>query len=119
MTYRVIYHVGESIDISTKAATGRLALDNGLLEIVGVPRVTIPVGTLQGVELFRLHGSARMLKISHAAGTLFVSVIRFSFFGYFAVINFFGTGRLQRELEDVIRAVNPPAPNPDAPLDST
>jgi len=106
-----MYHIGETIDISTKAATGRLSLEDGLLEIVGGSRVAIPVKTLRSVELFRLHGTARMLKISHAAGTLFVSVIRFNLFGYFAVVNFFGTRRLQLQLEGAIRAVNPPATN--------
>ena len=118
MPYKVMYHVGETIDISTKAATGRLSLDDGLLEIVGKSRVAIPVKTLRGVELFRLHGAGRMLKIGHAAGTLFVSVIRFNLFGYFAVVNFFGTGRLHRELEDAIRDVNPPATNLDGPPES-
>ncbi len=112
MTYKVLYHVGETIDISTKGATGRLSLEDGLLEIVGAPRVAIPVETLLNVELFRMPGSARMLKIGHAAGTLFVSVIRFNLFGYFALVNFFGTRRLQCELDEAIRAVNPPAPNP-------
>jgi hypothetical protein len=44
-----------------------------------------------------------MLKIVHADGTLFVSVIRFCLFGYFAITNFFGTGRLHHELEAAIR----------------
>jgi hypothetical protein len=53
--------------------------------------------------LFRLHGLARMLKVTHEGGTLFVSVVRFSLFGLFMVVNFFATRRLKEELEAAIR----------------
>ena len=34
MSYKVSYHVGETIDLSTKAASGRLSLEGGHLTIV-------------------------------------------------------------------------------------
>jgi hypothetical protein len=103
MSYKVLYHQGEEIGLKSKARVGRLSLEGGRLLIRGEPEVSIPLEALYSVELFRLHGTGRMLKILHGGGTLFVSVIRFSLFGVFAVINFFATGRLRKELEAGIR----------------
>lgn len=104
MSYKVLYHIGEAVDLKTKVAIGRLSLEQDQLLIRGVKDVAVPFATLRSVELLRLHGTGRMLKVCHTAGTLFISVIRFSFFGLFAVVNFFATGRLKLELEAVIRA---------------
>jgi hypothetical protein len=103
MSYKVLYHQGVEIDLRTKAMVGRLSLEDGRILIRGEPEISIPVRALRSVELFRLHGTGRMLKVVHEGGTLFVSVIRFSLFGLFAVVNFFGTGRLQDELQAAIR----------------
>jgi hypothetical protein len=103
MSYKVLYHQGEDIGLKTKSRVGRLSLEGGHLLIRGDPDVFIPVDALHSVELFRLHGTGRMLKITHQGGALFVSVIRFSLFGLFALVNFFATGRLQMELEAAIR----------------
>ena len=62
---------------------------------------------LRSVELFRLHGLGRMLKIVHADGTLFLSVIRFSLLGYFAIVNFFATGQLCEKFKAAL-----PSPRP-------
>ncbi|HWG45809.1 MAG TPA: hypothetical protein VN688_23815 [Gemmataceae bacterium] len=99
MTYKVLYHQGEAVSLKTKARVGRLSLEGDRLLIHGEPGVSVPLEALQSVELYRLHGTGRMLKIRHEGGTLFVSVIRFSLFGLFAVVNFFATGRLHEELE--------------------
>jgi hypothetical protein len=122
VTYKVMYHSGESIGLSTKVATGRLSLANGRIEIVGTPAVSIPVQALHGVKLFRLHKVGRMLKINHQEGTLFVSVVWFCLFGRFAIVNFFGTGFLLKSLRAAraaTKAVNPPAPNPNATAESS
>jgi len=103
VSYKVLNHEGAEIGLKTKGKTGRLSLEGGYLRIRGEPEVSIPLETLHSVELFRLHGTARMLKIVHERGTLFVSVIRFSLFGFFMVVNFFATGQLKQELEAVIR----------------
>lgn len=103
MSYKVLFHIGEAVDLKTKVAIGRLSLEQDQLLIHGVTDITIPFDALRSVELFRLHGIGRMLKVCHTAGTLFISVIRFNLFGLFAVVNFFATGRLKLELEAVIR----------------
>ncbi len=108
MSYKVMYHAGPEIDLKTKANTGRLSLDDDHLVIHGDPAISIPLVSLHSAELFRLHGTGRMLKLVHDGGTLFVTVIRFSLFGLFAVVNFFGTGRLHKELQSAIATRRPP-----------
>jgi hypothetical protein len=85
MIYKVLYHQGETIGLKDKATVGRLSLEGGRLLIRGEPEVSVPLATIRSVELFRLHGTGRMLKVAHEGGTLFVSVIRFSLFGLFAL----------------------------------
>jgi len=103
MSYKVLYHVGESVSLKTKAATGRLSLADDRVLVRGSPDVSIPFDSLRSVELIRLHGMGRMLKIVSVPDTLFVSVIRFNLFGFFAVVNFLATGRLHKELQAAIR----------------
>jgi hypothetical protein len=102
--YKVIYHDGETIDLRTKVCSGRLTIDESHLRISSAFNVSIPINSLLSTELFRLHNTGRMVKIVHSQGTLFVSVIRFNLFGYFALINYFGTGSLHRRLQDIISA---------------
>ena len=102
--YNVVYHVGDAVDIKTRVETGRLELVADALVIHGDGELVVPFADLRSVELFRMHGTGRMLKIVHAGGTLFVSVVRFSLFGQFAVINFFATGELNKALKAAIPA---------------
>ena len=106
VSYKVLFHQGDSIDIQTKACSGRLSVEDGRILIVGESELSIPVGHLRSVELFRMHNTGRMLKVVHNQGTLFVTVIRFNLFGYFAMVNFFATGRLQKELQSLIGSHN-------------
>ncbi len=101
------YHVGDTLGLKTKAATGRLFVEDDRIVIQGDSQVSIPFKSLRSVELFRLHGTGRMLKIIHTEGTVFGSVIRFSLFGYFAIVNFFETGKLARLLQAQIHQPDP------------
>jgi hypothetical protein len=103
MSYKVLYHEGDEVSFRTKAKVGRLSLDDATVSIVGEKDISIPFKSLRSSNLFRLHGTGRMLKIVHENGVLFVSVIRFCLLGFFASVNFFATGRLQKELEGVIQ----------------
>ena len=102
-TYRVVYHVGDTLNLRTKALEGRVALTQDVLAITGPSLVELPIREIRSVDLFRLHGLGRCIRISHDRGTVYVSVVRFVLFGYFALINFFQTGELARRL----RAVRP------------
>ncbi len=96
--YLVIYHTEELLDLKTKMKIGRLFLEPDHLSIRGEAPMEIPFSSLQAVEMFRLHGLGRMLRIQHSGGLLVVSVVRFCLFGYFAMVNFLATGKLLRLL---------------------
>ena len=102
-SYRVIYHIGDTLDLRTKGLQGRASLTEAALTITGPSLVDLPVRELRGAELFRLHGLARCVRISHQRGTIYVAVVRFVLFGgYFASINFLQTGELARRLREAI-----------------
>jgi hypothetical protein len=106
--YRVIYHIGETLNLGTKALQGRASLTRDALTITGPSQVEIPIRELRDAELFRLHGLGRCIRISHDRGTVYVSAVRFVLFGgYFAVINFLRTGELARRLRAAIEARRP------------
>lgn len=99
MNHKVMYYQGEQIDLKTKVAVGRLEVGDGRLFIQGKQELTVAFDSLQSVELFRMHGIGRMLKVQHSDGTLFVAVIRCCLFGLFAISNFSGTGRLRDAIQ--------------------
>jgi len=99
MSYKVIYYRGPSIGLRTRTRNGHLAVRGNSLTISGDDELSIPGGAIRDVELFRLHGLCRMLRIEHDRGTLFVTVVRFCLFNWFALVNSFQTGRLHQELQ--------------------
>jgi hypothetical protein len=101
-TYRVMYHVGDALTLRTKVLRGRASLTRDALTITGPSPVELPLRDLHAAELFRLHGLGRCVRISHEKGVVYVSVVRFVLFGYFAVINFLRTGELARRLREAM-----------------
>jgi hypothetical protein len=94
---------GDTITLRTKALEGHASLSQHALTITGRTPIELPIRDLHDAQLFRLHGLGRCIRLSHAKGTVFVSVIRFMLFGgYFASINFFRTGELARRLRALI-----------------
>ena len=100
-SYRVLYFVGPSLDLSTKMLPGRAEIDGGRLRIVGSSELLIPLKEIREPNLHRLHGIGRMIRFAWKESTVFVTVVRVNFFGYFAVINFFATGRLHESLKSL------------------
>jgi len=100
--YHVLYHIGETVGLRTKALEGHAELTEDVLKISGPTPIDLPIRALRSAELFRLHGLGRCIRISHGNGTVYLSVIRLLLFGYFAIINFFQTGELARRLRDAI-----------------
>jgi hypothetical protein len=97
--YKIIYHRGPTIDLSTLASMGWLRVEDGSINVKGKKEeFAIPLEEVQSVEMIRLHGLGRMVRIVHGQNTLFVSVVRFCIAGRFAVVNFFKTGALARHL---------------------
>ncbi len=98
MTYRVIYHDGPAVDLKTKVKAGYATMTDEALVIEGKTTSEVPYRSITSVDLFRLHGLGRMIKIDHSSGVLFVSVVRINIAGYFVIINFVRTGYLHEEL---------------------
>jgi len=94
----VAFHVGETIGVGTKADKGAAEYDDQSLTVAGkFSHVEIPYSTIQRAELMKLNGIGTVIKLTHDQGTLFLSVIRFMI-GQFALINYFATRRLCRNL---------------------
>src|SRR5262249_18702764 len=91
MLYKVMYHPVPTIDLKTEVSTGVLSLAGGNLVIEGKVPMSVPLDQIRAAELFRLHGLGTMIKVTHDGGTLFVTVPRFSLFGFFMLINYFKT----------------------------
>jgi hypothetical protein len=102
--YRVIYHCGDSVGLKTRMRSGKAELTPDSLRIRGASGLEIPYRSIRDVELVRLHGLGRMVRLSGDQGTLFLSVTRISLWGYFAIVNFFATGELHRRLAAAIDA---------------
>lgn len=101
--YKVCFHRGEEISLKTKVERGVAWLDNAGLHIKGLDEFTIPNSQVKTVELFRLHGLGRMIRVEHSQGRLFLTVIRFMIW-QFATINFLKAGALYKELAAIAEA---------------
>ena len=97
MKYKVFFHRGDELSLKTKVSKGRAWLDDSGLHVEGSNGFTIPSGEIREAELFRLHGLGRVIRIEHNGGRLFLSVVRLML-GQFAIINFFQTGALHKQL---------------------
>lgn len=96
--YRVLYFRGDELDLSTKMVSGRAFVRDNRLQIEGASPISIPLPEIRDTSLYRLHGLGRMIRFRCGADQFFVTVVRLNFFGYFAIINFFATSKLFREL---------------------
>ncbi len=96
-TYKVFYHAGEELGIKTRVHKGHAYFDESGLHVRGPESIDLSFGDIHEVTLFRLHGLGRVVKIDHASGRLFVSVVRLMI-GQFAFINFFKTGEVYERL---------------------
>jgi hypothetical protein len=95
--YKVFFHQGDELLLKTRVLRGNAWIDAAGLHVEGSENFAIPGSQLATVELFRLYGLGRVIRVEHSQGRLFLSVIRLMI-GQFAFINFFKTGALYREL---------------------
>ena len=102
MKYKIFFHQGNELGLKTRVEKGEAWLDDSGLNIKGASQFLIPGNEIRDVELFRLHGLGRVIRVEHRQGRLFVSVIRFMI-GQFATINFFKTGELHEELSSIAK----------------
>jgi hypothetical protein len=102
MRYKIIYHIGEEISIKTKAESGALVWQEQSLLVDGQSSFEVPFSSFSSVEMFRLYGLGRMIKLTCNDRTIFLTVIRFNVAGYFVSINFFKTGALFEKIKNQI-----------------
>lgn len=98
MHYKIIYHIGKELTVKTKVSSGTFIFENDVSSISDSKGLSIPISSITFVEMFRLHGLGRMIKIICEGRTIFLTVIRANLFGYFVIINFFGAGELYKLL---------------------
>ena len=103
MKYKIIYHVGNELTIKTKADSGYLVFNESSIFISGTSTLEVPYTSMIKIEMFRLHGLGRMIKLVCADCTIFFAVIRLNIFGYFVFIDFLKTGRLYEAINDAMQ----------------
>jgi hypothetical protein len=100
-SYKIFFHQGEELGLKTRVSRGEAWIDASGLNIKGPNETTVlRKDEITKVELFRLHGLGRVIRIDHSSGTVYLAVVRFMI-GQFASVNFFKTGDLHRMLAGV------------------
>jgi hypothetical protein len=105
MRYKVIYHVGTELALKTRVSSGSLTFQDEAASISGSVPLTVPFSEMVGVEMFRLHGLGRMIKLVCKERTIFLTVVRINLCGCFVIINFFRAGELYESLKKRVRSV--------------
>jgi hypothetical protein len=103
MKYKVFFHRGTELGLKTHVEKGKAWLDSEGLQIDAPDGFTIPSNDILEVELFRLHGTGRVIRLDYRGGRVFLSVVRLMI-GQFAFINFFKTGALHKQLAAIANA---------------
>jgi hypothetical protein len=99
--YKVFFHFGQDLGLKTHASKGKAWIDASGLNIQGSTGSTaIPIADIREVEMFRLYGASRVIRVDYQGGRVFFAVVRFMI-GQFASVNFFKTGKLHKMLADL------------------
>jgi hypothetical protein len=95
---KIFFHHGTELVLETRVSKGTAWIDDSGLNIKG-PSSTLVIqkAEISKVEMFRLHGLARVIRVDYQGGRVYLAVVRFMI-GQFASVNFFKTGRLHRTL---------------------
>jgi hypothetical protein len=102
--YRIFFHHGDELGLKTRVSKGEAWIDDAGLNIKGPTGSTVIArADFQKAERFRLHGLARVIRVQHRGGLLFLAVVRFMI-GQFAFVNFFRTGELQKALSVLFKS---------------
>lgn len=98
--YKVIYHIGDTIDIKTKVDSGFVIFEDEKIELRSkTGNVIADFANMTQISLFMQYGVGSMLKTRIDNRTVFLSVVRFCIAGQFAVANAIGTRKLKVLLE--------------------
>jgi len=104
--YKVFFHHGHELTLKTRASKGEVWIDTSGLNVRRTEGdSTIPLENIREVEMFRLHGMARVIRVDHQGGRVYFAVVRFMI-GQFASVNFFKTGELHQLIQQLANPVN-------------
>ena len=102
-SYKVFYHQGPELGLKTHVLKGRAWIDDSGQKINdSVEDLFISSSDIEEVEMFRLHGLARVIRVDHKGGRLYLSVVRFMI-GQFASANFFKSGELHSKIASLAK----------------
>lgn len=102
--FKVFFHNGPELGLKTHVLRGTATTDASGLRVDGRDgQVFIPAANIREVELFRLYGLGRVVRVDRQDGRVYLSAVRFMI-GQFASINFFKTGELHKDLLDLAKA---------------
>lgn len=107
--YKVAFYVGDDINVQTPVTRGILTIGDGLILIRGEQDHTIMLSDILSVDLFRLHGLGRMIRVKRASDAIFVSVVRYSIGRFFVAVDSFKTKKLVNVLSSMIVTSASPA----------
>nr|WP_320048707.1 hypothetical protein [uncultured Desulfuromonas sp.] len=105
MKFKGIYHIGDEINLKTKVQSGVLSITNEQIKIEGTAPRIIDLSSCNSVEMFRLNGLGRMIKLVSKRETFFLSVVRLNILGLFVIVNFKKTGKLFNELQNKLTTI--------------
>ncbi len=95
MIFKIAYHTGENINLKTRMESGFLSIFEDNVKIEGTNNLEISFRTVKQIEMFRLHGIGRMIRLDYNDNDrIFFTVVRLNLFGFFLIINFFASGKL-------------------------
>ena len=103
MKYKIIYHIGNEINLKTKVKGGTLTWQEHSVLVSNSASFEVPFASLLSIDMFRLQGLGRMIKLVCANRVIFLTVVWLDIAGYFAIVNFFKTGELFGQLKAQLR----------------
>lgn len=100
-SFKIIYHIGNSINIKTKVKTGKLTINQKTIQITDSKTQEKILIKVKKAELTKMSLGGHIIKITDTQEKIiFISVVRLSIKGQFAIINYFKTKKLFRMLTE-------------------
>ena len=103
---KVIYHVGPTVTLKTKADAGRLKFAEGSISLDGSHPIGLKLKSIKSVEWVTMPGTGHMVKVNSDPEIVYISVVRLNIGGYFLIVNLLKT----RELFEFLQSGNPLPP---------
>lgn len=101
--YKIIYHVGEAINLKTNISTGKIKIVGAFPEIISKRNTPIlKLDSIEKVENILLNGLGHILKIKNGGQTIYIAAYRICIGNLIAITNMIGTKKLENELKNFL-----------------